>query len=74
MAVCLLYKNHYSQIGALKSLPFWLQTINRTNHNNCRFLLLQLVHIALSIGKKEERSNEGTAKKNLKKFIKAGGY
>ena len=66
MTMCVLYKAHYEQIMVMKSLPYWLKLIEQPEYEHCHFILLQLVHVALSV-------KGNLAKQNLQKFIKANG-
>ena len=66
MTMCVLYRAHNEQITVLKSLPYWLKLIEQPEYEHCHFILLQLVHVALSV-------KGSLAKLNLQKFIKANG-
>lgn len=66
MTMCVLYRAHHEQITVLKSLPYWLKLIEQPEYEHCHFILLQLVHVALSV-------KGSLAKLNLQKFIKANG-
>lgn len=68
MTLCLLYSKHFGQIGKIKSLGYWLRLIEKPEYMHCQFLLLQLVHIALSV------NSENHIKKNMRKFIKEKGF
>lgn len=47
--ICLLYREHYAHIRELKSLSYWIRLISCDDYEHCRFMLLQLVHICLSV-------------------------
>lgn len=49
MTLCHLYKTKFVEIGKIKSLGYWLRLIEKEDYAHCQFLLLQLVHIALSV-------------------------
>lgn len=62
-----LYNKHASTLKELKSLPYWLRLMEQPGLAHCHFVLLQLMHVALSVSDQESRE------RNLKKFIKVGG-
>ena len=68
MTLCLLYHKHYKQIGKIKSLGYWLRLIEKPTYVHCQFILLQLVHVALSV------NSEKHIKLNMRKFIKEKGF
>lgn len=64
--MCVLYNSYYSQLKDLKTIPYLVKLLDQDNYQHCHFILLQLMHVALSI-------NGEYASKNMKKFIKADG-
>lgn len=77
MTLCQLYKDKFQDIGKIKSLGYWLRLIENPVYAHCQFLLLQLVHIALSrVTVREKRNCQESehVAMNLCKFIKEGGF
>jgi hypothetical protein len=62
-----LYNHHSKTLKELKSLPYWLRLMEQPSLTHCHFVLMQLMHVALSVSDTESRE------KNIKKFIKSGG-
>lgn len=49
MTMCVLYRLHSEHIGEMKTIPYWLKLVEHPDSAHVHFLLLQLIHVALSV-------------------------
>ena len=67
MTLCVLYRQHYDSIAEMKTIPYWLKLIQHPEFSHVHFLLLQLLHVSLSV-------RNDLAKANMQLLIKAKGF
>ena len=58
MTMCVLYRKYFEDIAEMKTIPYWIKLIEHPEFSSVHFLLLQLLHVALSVPRSDlSRSN-----------------
>lgn len=49
MTMCVVYRQNFEQVMDMKTIPYWLKLIQHPEFTHVHFLLLQLLHVSLTV-------------------------